>query len=81
MSLIFDRFKTRQRALDFKAQVKRSYGLGGQLFSTAQAAQQRDPFPGELVPMIIHIDRCNDLAIEQKIQEMAPRFGGSFVGT
>jgi hypothetical protein len=80
MSMIFDKFKSRQRALDFKAQVKRSYGLNGRIFSTSQAAQRCDPFPGRLVPLIVHIDRA-DLEVERQIERLARRFGGTYVGT
>jgi hypothetical protein len=59
MSLIFDTFPAVEHARAFQAEVKKRFGLDGQVFEDAAAAQQHDPFPWEQVPPIVHIDRVH----------------------
>lgn len=84
MSMIFDRFPTRERGEAFRAAVKVEIGLDGQVFDTVAAAQEHDPFPFRLDPPIVHIDRSGEGltgAVEKRVIALAASFGGTFAGT
>lgn len=87
MSMIFDQFKTRERAEAFAAEAKRVSELDGQVFDTQEEAFEHDPFPYELTGFIVHIDRPDsgsdrdDAITETAVQRIAPEYGGIFAGT
>jgi hypothetical protein len=81
VSMIFDRFSSRERAEAFRAAVMAEIGLEGQIFDTVTAAQEHDPFPGRLEPLIVHIDRSDDRDVEERVVQRATSFGGTFAGT
>jgi hypothetical protein len=79
MSLIF-MFGEMDRAKAFVAEVKKRFGLDGQVFDDAEEAHRHDPFPWVQEPPVAHIDRC-DPETEVVIERLAPGFGGTFIGT
>jgi hypothetical protein len=81
VSMIFDRSPSRERAEAFRAAVKAAVGLDGQIFDTEAAAHEHDPFPWRLDPPIVHVDRCDDLDVEDRVERRVALFGGTFAGT
>jgi hypothetical protein len=57
MSLIFIEFPDMQKARAFQEEVKKRYGLEGQVFATADEAHEHDMFPWVQNPPVVHIDR------------------------
>ncbi len=81
MSYIFDRFPTRAAAAGFHAAA---YLLTGELpvvFDDQRQADAHDPFPGELTPPIVHVDRDDEDTHEAELAELAESFGGRYAGT
>lgn len=66
VSLIFDRFPSHECAEAFRVAVKEKFKLDGQIFDTVTAAQKHDPFPFQLEPPIVHIDRHDDIDVEER---------------
>jgi hypothetical protein len=87
MSLIFDSFPTMERAHAFQAEVKKRFNLDGQVFADAAEAFDHDPFPYEMKPPVVHIDRPGlrttaiPFTIEQHIERLVEDYGGIFLGT
>jgi hypothetical protein len=91
MSMIFDGFDSMDAARKFVAAVHERFGLDGQTFSSAEAADQHDLTPYELVPPIAYINRPHwdrpdgdlddQLATEAAVEELVSEFGGEFIGT
>jgi hypothetical protein len=88
MSMIFDGFNSMDAACEFVAAVHERFGLDGQTFSSAEAADQHKFFAWELVPPIAHIDRPIGfleleaaVATEAAVHELVSEFGGEFIGT
>jgi hypothetical protein len=86
MSLIFDRFPTREKAEEFVKDIHTEFGLDGQIFDDVATAMEHDIFPYELDPTIVHIDRPdmdddNAFEIEKRVEERVTQFGGVFAGT
>jgi hypothetical protein len=85
MSLIFDRFPTRQQAENFVSAITSEFSLEGEVFADQETSNQADPFPFLLNAPIALISRPmgnpNRLAIEQLIIKRVRRFGGVFAGT
>ena len=75
------------QAKAFATEVKRRFGLDGHVFDNAEAAARAHWFPFEQKPPVVHIDRPfwmawdKDLKIEPKLEKLAVKFGGSYVGT
>jgi hypothetical protein len=80
MAMIFDRFPTSAHAIGFAASVSRSLGLDTATFSTVEASDAADPFPFELVPPIVHVDRTDE-RVEAELEGFVAIFGGRFAGT
>jgi hypothetical protein len=84
VSLIFDRFPNLKQARAFATEVKKRYRLNGQVFISAYAAQEHDPFPWVLDPPIVHIERPETesaLETESAVEHLVTKFGGTFAGT
>jgi hypothetical protein len=72
--LIFDGFRSHQDAQAFIHGVAVAWQLDAQLFNTAADAMAHDPFPWELAPPIVHVDRAEP-EVERRIVELASKFG------
>lgn len=83
MSLIFDKFPSTQAAERFKTDVKERFGLGGDVYASQEESNQYDPFPFELIPPIVLIDRPldEDAELERGVASAVSAFGGQFAGT
>lgn len=86
MSFIFDRFPAEQNARDFIGRVEIDHpGIGGLLFTDEAEAFEHDPFPFELVPPIVHIDRPDDPDADQdlcnELCQLVDEFNGAYAGT
>jgi hypothetical protein len=81
MSLIFDRFPSRDKAESFVAEIQKRFGLAGLVFDDEESAFEHDPFPYSLEAPIVHIDRSDDYEIERAVEERVTSFGGGFAGT
>jgi hypothetical protein len=81
VSMIFDRFPSRDRTEAFRAFAKDEFGLDGQVFDTDDAAQEHDPFLYRLDPPVVHIDRSDDETVERRVVDLVTAFGGTFAGT
>lgn len=81
MSLIFDGFKTRRDALEFARAVASRYQLPCRICDNQLQSDAIDPFPYELTPPIVLVDRSHDQATEANVEKLVGRFHGSFAGT
>lgn len=85
--LIFDRFPSEQRAKDFASAVEREFKLKTSFFMDQDKSNEVDPFPFQLVPPIILVDRpVNakgeiDFDLEAKVEQSVTQFDGTFAGT
>ena len=79
--LIFDSFPTRTAAILFAAAIATEHELDVAVYGSNAAAQAVDPFPGELVPPIVHVERDDNDRAEAVIEAMVETFGGVFRGT
>lgn len=92
--LIFDGFPSVARAEAFVAEVGREFEREGRVFTSVHEAQAADPFPFELTPPVVHVERVFGdedvgrdwsaielVAIEDRIRVMGESFGGAFAGT
>ena len=92
--IIFE-FKELTRAEAFARAVKKQFGLGGRVFDDEAAAAASHLYPFVQRPPVVHIDRPwwnidpktspkewdEAWKIELEIDDMAAKFGGTFLGT
>jgi hypothetical protein len=79
-SMIFE-FKEESQAEVFVATVKKGFGLDGRAFDDpVEAGNAHAFFPRELRPPVVLIKRAS-FTIERRVEKLARKFGGSFVGT
>jgi len=79
--LIFDRFPTPVHAAAFIATIEQLLPeLGSHLYDDVGDALAADPFPFVLTPPIVHVDRFDDLGIEEEVERLVERFGAMFAG-
>ena len=83
MSLIFDKFPDDDEASMFATAVREKFGLEWQIYSSVKDAMAHDPFPYELFPPVVHIDRPDDedAATEREVAKLVTAYGGRFAGT
>jgi hypothetical protein len=92
MSLIFDSFGSMESAGASTKAVRERYGIGAQVLMTEEDAQALDPFPGELHPPVVHVDRERGRSIfapgepldadeEDLVVGLVQDFGGTYAGT
>lgn len=79
--LIFDRFETMEQARQFALKATAETGLGAVVCESQEESDGIDPFPFELVPPIVLVDRHDSGSVEQLVMRLAPEFGGEFAGT
>jgi hypothetical protein len=85
--LIFDKFPSREKAEEFARLVTRERALEVKVFDSQKESDKSDPFPCQLTPPIVQVERPNtgspdtDLGIERSVEERAACFGGSFMVT
>lgn len=79
--LIFDRFRDLAGANAFKANCSSMFGKSAEIFLDDNAAFVNDPFPYELDPPIVHVERDDDIDVEQQIIRSVALFQGEFAGT
>jgi hypothetical protein len=78
--LIFDSFPSKEQAQAFADACQSRYGRKAQVFDSVNASDEVDPFPFELRPPIVHVER-DTLEVEEGIQSLVNQFGGDFAGT
>lgn len=81
MALIFHRFPNAAAALAFSEHVARTYDRRSEGFTTDAASFAADPFPFELTPPIVHVERIDDDELEPELEASVSAFGGAFAGT
>lgn len=83
--LIFDGFPTREHARAFACQADAVYHRWAVVFDSQEESDAVDPFPYELVPPIVLVEREEmperNLQEEDAIARMAVNFSGRFAGT
>jgi len=95
--MIFDSFETAAMAHQFAEHIRTEYpDRIVKEFATGRDSQTSDPFPFELNGPVVHVSRKFDyltfphsseeamraeIAVEQRIQRIAPQYGGDFAGT
>jgi hypothetical protein len=83
--LIFDRFPSREQAESFAAATKSRFNRDATIHESQDESDAIDPFPGELEPPIVLVERneaTDDDQIEElQIQDSVEEFGGVFAGT
>jgi hypothetical protein len=78
--LIFDQFRNLRSAKLF-AHDMGLLGRQAQVFESQEESNKVDPFPFQLVPPIVLVQRC-DPATEERIERDAKAiYGGTFAGT
>lgn len=77
--LIFDRFPSYSTAAMFAAAVQKRHGLSAKVYDSQEASNKADPFPCELQPPIVLVERSDD--DEEGVINLAATFGGEFAGT
>lgn len=81
MSLIFDRFPSPDAAAVFMAAVHElEPELDRQVFGTVAESDAHDPFPFELTPPIVHVERI-DTADDYTIERYRELGGGDTLRT
>lgn len=78
--LIFDGFKSSDKAKEFAAHVGQMFGGKATVFVDQVSADKIDPFPFKLVPPIVQVDRGDD-DFEEAVINSVPAFTGTFAGT
>lgn len=84
--LIFDSFKNEDDARRFAADVTAKHGLATTFCSSQEEADSHDPFPFQLTPPIVLVERP-DLdapdheAKEDAVEKLVEDYGGNFAGT
>lgn len=78
--LIFDSFPDKEKAKEFVCAVRTKHGLKGTVHNNQDESNAIDPFPFELYPPIVLIDRA-DQQVERVVEKLVVEFGGSFAGT
>lgn len=80
--LIFDGFPTRKHAEDFAKEINTKFNRKCYIHDTIEDAQAADPFPFQLTPPIVHIERDYDnFAHETAIEVTVKQYKGTFAGT
>lgn len=85
--LIFDNFPSEAHARDFAAAVEKDFKLKTWFFTDQQKSNEVEPFPFELVPPIVLVERPVDATAdidfesENKVEQSVSAFGGTFAGT
>jgi hypothetical protein len=79
--LIFDSFPTRTAAILFAAAAATEHELDVAVYLSNAAAQAADPFPHELHPPVVHVERDDDHRVELAVEHLVEAFGGVFRGT
>lgn len=89
--LIFDEFPSEDAAREFMEQIRVQHGRDTWLFMSQEESDELDPFPCELTPPIVYVERHErphtvaarqrDTQSEEKIVRLVEEFGGSFAGT
>jgi len=77
--MIFE-FDSIHEAKDFVAEVREQFGLDGRAFDDEEEAARNHPFPFQMIPPVAFIDRTYD-DTEDKVEALAGKFGGEFIGT
>lgn len=80
MCMIFDRFKTRKQARDYAKAIKRYHGLEAKVYLNQEESNKDDPFPFELTPPIVLIERST-MGREIQARRLAVMYDGQFAGT
>jgi len=81
MSLIFHRFPHVTAAAAFAVSAAgMEHGPGWSIHSSQESSNLCDPFPFELVPPIVLVDRDEDEG-DAQAERLVPLFGGEFAGT
>jgi hypothetical protein len=81
LMLIFDQFPNRSYAEQFASAVRGSFGRTSIVCDSQNEADQHDPFPFELKPPIVLVERNQNRAGESPIEKLAVEFEGRFAGT
>lgn len=76
--LIFDSFPSKAQAKKFASSVANSFQLASSVHNSQESSDEEDPFPSELSPPIVLVERGNK---DKEIIELVSEFGGSFAGT
>ena len=79
--MIFDRFEDRQTAEGFAEHAKSRFGRKATVHGSQAESDRIDPFPFELQPPIVLVERAGDFSLEDEIEESVNGFGGEFAGT
>ena len=79
--LIFDSFASVKRANEFARHVERTFGRKALVFESQADSDKFDPFPFELFPPIVLVERDDHYSGEKPIEASVVQFGGVWAGT
>ncbi len=79
--LIFDSFATVELAKQFARHVETDFGSKALVFDSQEESNKVDPFPFELLPPIVLVERDDQYSGEKPIETSVVQFGGTFAGT
>lgn len=79
--LIFDKFPTRSHADQFASAVRGSFGRSVVVCESQEESNRHDPFPFELKPPIVLVERNEAYSGEEPIERLVVEFEGTFAGT
>ena len=83
--IIFHQFPSTETAEAFVIAVREQFALEGSVHATQDEANIIDPFPFQLIPPIVLIERADDIDdendLEREVEAAVAAFGGEFAGT
>ena len=79
--LIFDSFKSMESARQFARHVQDAFGRSAQVFDSKAESDNVDPFPFNLHPPIVLVERNDAFEGEEPIEASVEQFSGVFAGT
>ena len=79
--LIFDSFASMERASEFARHVEATFGHEALVFDSQEESDEVDPFPFQLFPPIVLVERDGSYSDEEAIETSVLQFGGKFAGT
>lgn len=80
--LIFDHFENERKAVEFAQAVRAKYPkLECHCHAAWWDAYDCDPFPFDLEPPIVHVERSEISGVEDNVMTLVSQFGGTFAGT
>ena len=79
--IIFDQFPDQEHANKFAAHVRDTLGRTSFVYDSQVESNKHDPFPFQLQPPIVLVERAATPEKESEITALVENFQGAFAGT